>query len=113
MFARADCSTARPDTYSKEFSEACEAAGVPVISPHSLRHLAGTLLLEDGVPARVVAEVLGHSSTRVTNDVYVHVRESVAAQAVGRISAQLATNSAPKARQSEENSPALGETPGL
>lgn len=102
MFTREDGSPIRPDTYTKTFSAACREAGVPVISPHSLRHLAGTMLLEAGVPSRVVADVLGHSSTRVTNDVYMHVRESIAAQAVGRIASQLgaqpATESAPTAR---------------
>ena len=89
MFTREDGSPIRPDTYTKTFVSACREAGVPLISPHGLRHLAGTMLLEAGVPARVVADVLGHSSTRVTNDTYLHVRESVAAQAVGRIADQL------------------------
>ena len=32
-----------------------------------------TLLLEQGVPARVVMDILGHSSSRITLDVYSHV----------------------------------------
>ena len=49
--------------------------------PHSLRHCAATILLEEGVPMRVVADLLGHSSTRVTEDVYAHVSTRLSAQA--------------------------------
>ena len=45
----------------------------PGATPHSLRHATATLLLEEGVPMKVVAELLGHSSTRITEDIYSHV----------------------------------------
>lgn len=45
----------------------------PGVTPHSFRHGLATRLLEAGVPMRVVAEQLGHSSTRITEDVYTHV----------------------------------------
>jgi len=45
----------------------------PGVTPHSLRHAFATLMLEEGVPSKVVAEQLGHSSTRVTEDTYSHV----------------------------------------
>ena len=40
---------------------------------HGLRHSWATLALLDGIPTKVVSEILGHSSTRVTEDVYQHV----------------------------------------
>ncbi len=89
IVTREDGSPVRPDTFTRTFKAACVAAGVPVVTPHTLRHLAATLLLEGGVPTKVVADVLGHSSTRVTAETYQHVRESMAAQAVGRIADQL------------------------
>lgn len=46
---------------------------LPGVTPHSLRHATATLLLEEGVPMKVVAELLGHSSTRTTEDTYSHV----------------------------------------
>lgn len=45
----------------------------PGVTPHSLRHATATLLLEEGVPMKVVAELLGHSSVRITQDTYSHV----------------------------------------
>lgn len=49
------------------------AAVLPGITPHSLRHATATLLLKEGVPMKVVSELLGHSSMRVTSDIYSHV----------------------------------------
>jgi integrase len=41
--------------------------------PHELRHSAASLLLAQGVPLKVVSEVLGHSGITVTANVYAHV----------------------------------------
>lgn len=41
--------------------------------PHELRHSAASLLIAQGVPLKVVSEMLGHSSITVTADVYAHV----------------------------------------
>ncbi len=53
----------------------------PGATPHSLRHATATLLLEEGVPMKVVAELLGHSSTRITEDIYSHVTARLVAEA--------------------------------
>lgn len=42
-------------------------------SPHELRHSAASLLIAQGVPLKIVSEVLGHSSIRITSDVYGHL----------------------------------------
>lgn len=59
----------------------------PGATPHSLRHATATLLLEEGVSMKVVAELLGHSSVRITQDTYSHVTARLVAeagQALGR-----------------------------
>lgn len=61
---------------------------MPSARLHDGRHTAATLLLERGVPARVVTEILGHSSSRITLDVYSHVTPKLsgeAAAAMGRV----------------------------
>jgi integrase len=41
--------------------------------PHELRHSAASLLIAQGVPLKVVSELMGHSSITVTADIYAHV----------------------------------------
>jgi integrase len=43
---------------------------VPQVRLHDLRHTAATLLLAQGVPARVLMEVLGHSQIGITMNTY-------------------------------------------
>jgi integrase len=53
-------------------------AGIPYLRFHDLRHSAATLLVAMGVHLSVVSQILGHSSIKVTSDLYTHV--SVAMQ---------------------------------
>lgn len=48
-------------------------SGIPqagTITPHTARRTAGTLLLADGVPVQMVADLLGHRDIRTTRDRY-------------------------------------------
>jgi integrase len=68
----------------------CKAAGVPVISPHGLRHTAATSLLAAGVHPKIVSELLGHSSVTMTLDTYSHVLAGMSDAAVGVLDGMLA-----------------------
>lgn len=50
-----------------------KAAGLPHIRLHDLRHSTATLLLERGISSMEVATLLGHSTTRLTDDRYGHL----------------------------------------
>jgi integrase len=73
-----------PERVTKLFREAIEQAKLPRIRFHDLRHTHATLGLEAGIPVKVISQRLGHSSTRITQDVYQHVlreqQEAAAAQ---------------------------------
>jgi integrase len=43
------------------------------IHPHALRHTFATRGLENGIPPKVMQEILGHSSIKMTLDLYSHV----------------------------------------
>lgn len=60
---------------------------LPRIRFHDIRHSSATLLLEAGVPTKVVSERLGHSSAATTEGIYLHVTATMqrgAADALGR-----------------------------
>ena len=60
----------------RAFKKACGKADIEGIRFHDLRHTAATRLVEAGIPLHAVAELLGHSSVRMTER-YSHPQESV------------------------------------
>jgi integrase len=62
-----------PRNIHRDFQTVCTKAKLGKWHPHELRHSAASLMLAEGVPLQVVSEVLGHSSIRMTADVYGHV----------------------------------------
>jgi integrase len=62
-----------------------DEAGVPKIRFHSLRHTANSILAMEGTGANVLAERMGHSSTRMTLDQYGHVLPGSQRQAADRL----------------------------
>jgi integrase len=47
--------------------------GVPLVTPHGLRHTAASLMLAASVPLIVVSRQLGHANPNVTAQVYAHL----------------------------------------
>jgi integrase len=56
-------------------------AGLPHYRVHDLRHFCASLLLAQGVPLKVVSEILGHSQINITADLYTHVLPSLRREA--------------------------------
>jgi integrase len=61
------------DVAKNAMARACRTAGIPVYSPHDLRHRRLSLWHNDGVPARELADRAGHARASMTLDVYSHV----------------------------------------
>jgi integrase len=62
--------------------ETCEAAGIePAISFHILRHIYASRLAR-GVPLNVIATLLGHSDTRMTEKHYAHLAPSYVGETI-------------------------------
>jgi len=66
------------------------AAGLPRRSFHSTRHAAASLMLAEGVPVKVVQEVLGHSLLSTTADIYGHLFPEAFEQAADAMERALA-----------------------
>lgn len=77
-----------PRNALRAMKAAMKAAGLPTATGlHTLRHTAATTMLTSGVPIKVVADILGHSSIAITGDTYGHVTEDVARDALASLSA--------------------------
>ncbi len=87
-----DCGT-RWDTHNARhrFKPLSDAV-LPGMTPHSLRHATATMLLEEKVPMKVVAELLGHSSTRVTDKTYSHVTARLVTETTDALERRLSGN---------------------
>lgn len=63
-----------PANFRRLLSKLTSAAGLGHWTTHDLRHSAGSLPFAEGAPMKLISEMLGHSSERVTSDVYVHTQ---------------------------------------
>jgi integrase len=70
---------------TRRFQRVLKTAGLRRQRFHDLRHACASLLLAQGVPARVVMETLGHSAISLTLDTYSHVHPSVSREAANRM----------------------------
>ncbi len=61
-----------PAAMRHQLSRICNAGGVTPITPYELRHTAASLLSDAGVPIEVLADLLGHTTTTMLEQVYRH-----------------------------------------
>lgn len=72
VFCQADGKPWHPDTITHAWSRLADKAGLD-IRLHDCRHTHATLMLKQNVHPAVVAQRLGHSSVKITLDIYSHV----------------------------------------
>lgn len=71
-----------PRNVERSFANIIRDAGIEGASVHSLRHTYATRLFENGVAAKTVSELLGHTDVTHTLNVYTHVANIVKEKAV-------------------------------
>jgi len=69
----------------KDFHKVVKAAEVPGLTFHGLRHTHATILAALNVPMRSVMDRLGHSTSRMTIEVYSHATAASQEQAVSAL----------------------------
>lgn len=72
------------------FRRALTRAGLPRVTLHALRHSYAAIALGAGVPLIVVSRTLGHSSIRITADIYAEVIPELFEDAAERMAKALA-----------------------
>ncbi len=88
---------------NRHFNKCLEAAKLRRIRFHDLRHTFASLLLQNGESPQYVKEQMGHSSIKVTVDVYGHLIPGANRQAVNRLpGSQPATQAQPAINAKKE-----------
>lgn len=62
-----------PAWVSRTFAHTVRALELPPVRFHDLRHSCASILLARGVHPKIVSELLGHASVKITLDTYSHV----------------------------------------
>ncbi|WP_396125934.1 tyrosine-type recombinase/integrase [Brevibacillus laterosporus] len=84
IFCREDGSPLPKSTLFNAFRRILKRADLPELSIHSLRHTHAVLMLESKVEMKFIQEALGHSSMKITSDVYSHVSKTIETDAINR-----------------------------
>jgi len=79
-----------PSELREQWYKLLKRAGLPHRRFHDLRHCCASLLLLQGVPARVVMEILGHTQIGTTMNLYAHVMPAARAEAAALMDQVLA-----------------------
>jgi integrase len=95
-----------PRSLLRDFRQVMRKGRLPAIRFHDLRHTCATMLLVQGVPARVVMEILGHSEISLTMNTYSHVIPGLRKDAAARmedllVRARTSTRAQPTQRSPE------------
>jgi integrase len=61
-----------PDTVTSRFNRLVDAAGVPRIRLHDVRHTYATLAMDAGVDPKIVSDRIGHANMAITLQIYTH-----------------------------------------
>lgn len=61
-----------PRGVQRRFKNLLRKCGIPDINIHSLRHTFASHWIENGFDSKALSEILGHSSVKITMDIYVH-----------------------------------------
>ncbi|WP_258111605.1 site-specific integrase [Alicyclobacillus sp. SP_1] len=75
--------------FTARWNSLIQKAGIPRIRIHDIRHTHASLLLQQGVNPKVVAERLGHANVSITLDTYTHLLPGIQEKAVDTFAKEL------------------------
>jgi integrase len=74
VFASSRGTALEQSNIHRQFKRLLADIGLPAsVRIHDLRHSSASLLLNLGIPLKVIQTILGHSSIKVTADIYSHL----------------------------------------
>ena len=84
LFSQINGAPLLPNTVTHAFAKIARRAGLEGFTFHSLRHTHASIMLQQGVSSKTVAERLGHSTVVITLDTYSHLTPGVKEDAADR-----------------------------
>ena len=74
-----------PSSLDRAHARLLARAGLPHVRLHDIRHTMGAVAVREGVPIKVLQELLGHSRYSTTADIYAHVDDTASRAAIDQI----------------------------
>lgn len=76
--------------YNQYLKAVAQVAGIDKpLSTHWARHTGATILLNEGIPMQIVSKICGHSSTRITEQIYAKMLDETVVEAVDAVKHKL------------------------
>ncbi|MAT29515.1 MAG: hypothetical protein CMN29_32040 [Sandaracinus sp.] len=69
----------------RDLAAACDRLGIPRVSPNDLRRTLASWLKQEGVDSMIVARLLGHTTSRMVEQVYGHLDDAARKAAVAKL----------------------------
>lgn len=89
-------------TFYREVKKLGERIGRPDIHPHTLRHYCATAAVAAGASLKSTQNILGHSSSKMTLDIYAENTDQQAAEAAALIQARFEASGVKMGSESKE-----------
>ena len=83
------CSPYHPDTISHLLPKLCKKASIKEFSPHCIRHWLCSGLLDDRIPIKHVQQLMGHSDSATTLNIYTHIVKDSMVNTADAVSAKI------------------------
>ena len=77
MFTTFEGGNAHPGSFNCWLTLFTKENNLPHMSPHALRHIAGSILTNSNIDVRTVAKKMGHSKVSTLLDIYAHTLTAV------------------------------------
>ena len=85
VFATIKGKPVNPPSLTRDFAKVVKKAGLENVRFHDLRHTFASLMLQRGVPPKVISEALGHASVAFTMDTYSHILPGMQSEAMAML----------------------------
>lgn len=74
-----------PRTFRREYTRYLEKINLRYLHPHALRHCFASNLINNGVNVKYASQILGHSNSAITLDVYTHTSNTELVEVANKI----------------------------